>query len=225
MYAVSSAAQDTLLLLDAGYKAQLAHAPEDFLDLRLLDFQDEAVTAVRMAPGKEPLAGRDPGGFVLEKSKDAFAFAAPEALKALKVSPQAVRTWLRDLSQAKAATVEPVALPVSGPVFTLELGLKDGPAQTLTLYRDVKRPKVYIANSTFQPGRLRLEEEQLARLAPRVFDLRDRSIIALDTAKVDGFAIIQDNRSLKAKKAQAGWTEAQSGKPITGIDMDPVATY
>ncbi len=219
VYAVSSAARDTLLLLDAGYKNQLAHSPEDFLDLRLLDFKDEAVTAARMAPGKEPLAGRDPDGFVLEKAKDSFAFAAPEALKALKVSPQAVRAWLRDLSQAKAAAVEPVALPTSGPVFTLEIAVKDGPAQTLTLYRDLKRPKVYIANSTFQPGRLRLEEEQLARLAPRVFDLRDRAIIALDTAKVDGFAILQDNRSLKAKKAQAGWTDAQSGKPITGIDM------
>ncbi|MDK2957444.1 MAG: hypothetical protein PWQ57_2942 [Desulfovibrionales bacterium] len=216
VYAVCTLAPERLLLLDVDYLDQVKRPAEHYFDMRLIRAGEQEVRSFSLSRGNET-------SWSIEKDDSAFSFRSPQRLRNKAVSTSEARFYLHNLlsTDVDALLLTPVNATLT-PLFSVSAELDGGRKAQINVFRERqgKGEKIRrFANSTWQPGLFLLGADRVAQLNKTSFDMRQRKIVSMDTAKATNFTIVQSDKALGAFKNATGWHSRDDKKDLLGIDM------
>ncbi|MFW5838145.1 MAG: DUF4340 domain-containing protein, partial [Desulfovibrionaceae bacterium] len=216
VYATCTLAPNRLLLLDAEYLEHLKRPASHYFDLRLIRAGEQEVESFALSRGGEVM-------WRIQRENGGYRFLLPERLKQFPAAESEARFYLHNLLTMDAGELQLEQGNQSlSPLFSVGVELKGGRKAEVNVFREkavsgqmVRR----LANSTWQPGLFLLSAERVAQLNRTAFDMRQRTIVSVTTAKVTEFTIVHSDQALGAFKNATGWHSRQTKKELLGIDM------
>jgi hypothetical protein len=219
VYATSSREPGQLLLLDSEYARQLDRQAPFYYDLRLTDLEASRIVRFRIQDG----SGR--GFEVKHPDKGQYAFSWPAELAGTEVAAGEASLFLHAATRTKAVALRLAPLPEAGePCLVVELWAEDHDRPVrIDVHADPRRPGMFLARSTWQPGYFELDLDRVRQLQITSFAISDRHVVDFPLDPVKRMRLVrgggQGDGSFAAERGEAGWTDERDGRDVLGVDM------
>ncbi len=184
-----------------------------YYNLFLLTGQSEKISSISLGSG---------GSFswTLTRNEGEFLFTFPAPLSGKPASSGELDLLIHSLLESPAKGLVPVGIHKAGKtVLNVEVAFSDKRVEKVVIFEVEGEDNFYLANSTIQNGNFIITKEHLEQLDKKAFQMRQRSVLSVETGKIGSMRVLQGNQTFVGMKSDKTWINFVDKKPLLGIDM------
>ncbi|WP_320170400.1 DUF4340 domain-containing protein [Maridesulfovibrio sp.] len=211
-FASNSREKGDLFLIPGSFVRQCEFPAEHYYNLLLLSGKPENITSISL----------DGGSFLwtLNRVDGNFVFSFPASLNGKIASSGDVNLLLHSLLETPAKGIVPDGVKERGSqVLNIEVGFSDKRTEKVEICELSGTVDFFLANSTVRKGNFVLSKEHFEQLDKKAFQMRQRTVLSIETGKVGSMRVLQGNQTFTGMKNGKTWVNFEDKKPLLGIDM------